>query len=172
MHFHYPSRAFPSPVSVRVDLDDAWEPLPDPAFLVAGRRSYEDGLASSLTVQSTRYPSPFTVEDATAALNQAIDDVGESTEIARAQGVQSGFPVYVREFAYEPEPGRGILQNARIIVVEEGAFVSVVQVMVGVTSDDPVRIAEARAIADSVEVGPPVLISDDETSPSVPTDGD
>lgn len=155
MKLTYPSPRNPGPPHVSLDVPDTWDVVNVPdAALAAREGGDEPRFATNVAVEIRRYDGGFTLDEATAALNAAIDGLTEVRDVGRINVSQSGLPAYVREFAHRDPMAGTLIQNSRVVVIDEGVFVTVVQVIGASAGDSPDSVRIMRDVADSVSISP------------------
>ena len=156
--FQYPGSVFVGPPSVEVKVPDSWVPVFDPATVfIARNATAEDGkFASNVTIQHVRFGAGYTLAQATAVVDHALEALPDFQDGGRDSGEQFGVPTYIREGAFVHAEAGTLVQHVRIFLIENGPFVDVIQTTGTVSGLSATQeLPAVREVADSVRVSAP-----------------
>ncbi|WP_298456533.1 LpqN/LpqT family lipoprotein [uncultured Cellulomonas sp.] len=144
----FPSEAFPAFPSIELDHPGAWVPLVAPGVVLAvAKRVPPRSFQPLVGVSVTRFGPGRTLADAIEAVLASIAPLSGYAELGRAELDVLGLPGFRIEGAFEHPQLGGLVQAARLTVVDHGAAVDVVQ-LTGTCTAKQLRgtLDEIRAI--------------------------
>lgn len=154
-HNEYPGKVFVGPPSVVLETPDGWGPLLDASAVIAVIRERVEGenFTPNVIVQHLRFAAGYTLGNAITAVDEALDALDDLQDGGRDAGEQFGVATYIREVGFRHPVAGTLIQHVRILTIENGPYVDVVQVTGTAAGSSAVEdLAQVRTIADSVAV--------------------
>ncbi len=151
----YPGAVFVGPPSIALETPDGWTPLINPDAAIAVIRVPVEGepFTPNVVVQHLRFPGGYSLDQAIVAVDSALDSLDEVQDGGRDAGEQFGVPTYIREVGFRHPDVGTLIQHVRVLAVQNGPYVDVVQVTGTVAGNVVLEdLPLVRSIADSVDV--------------------
>lgn len=124
----FPSEAFPAFPPIELDHPAGWAPIAAPGVVLAvAKRVPPRSFQPVVGVSVTRFGPGRTLADAIETVVASVAPLAQYSELGRAELTVLGLPGFRIEGAFvHPQLG-GLVQAARLTVVDHGSAVDVVQ---------------------------------------------
>jgi len=124
----FPSEAFPAFPSVELDVPRGWAPTAGVGVVLAvAKRVPPRSFVPLVGVTVARFAPGYTLDDAVATVLASVAPLAQYEELGRSELEVLGLPGFRIEGAFvHPQVG-GLVQAARITVVDHGSAVDLVQ---------------------------------------------
>jgi hypothetical protein len=125
----FPSEAFPAYPAIALDHPKGWGPTAGVGVVLAvGKRVMPKQFQPLVAVTIARFAPGYSLDDAVATVLASVAPLAQYQELGRAELEVLGGPGFRIEGAFvHPQVG-GLVQAARITVVDHGSAVDLVQV--------------------------------------------
>lgn len=151
----FPSDAFPAFPAISLDHPPGWAPSAGVGVVLAVTKRVAPRTFQPLVgVQVARFAPGYTLQDAVATVLASVAPLAQYSELGRAELEVLGLPGFRIEGAFvHPQVG-GLVQAARITVVDHGPAVDFVQITGTCTAVQAKgTLEEIRAIQESARLG-------------------
>lgn len=151
----FPSDAYPAFPTISLDHPPGWAPSAGVGVVLAVTKRVAPRTFQPLVgVQVARFAPGYTLQDAVATVLASVAPLAQYSELGRAELEVLGLPGFRIEGAFvHPQVG-GLVQAARITVVDHGPAVDFVQITGTCTAVQAKgTLEEIRAIQESARLG-------------------